>query len=292
MELVEGPTLADRIARGAIPLDQVLPIAEQIAEALEAAHEQGIIHRDLKPANIKVRPDGAVKVLDFGLAKVTEPTGAQSPDLSMSPTITKPAITEAGMVLGTAAYMSPEQARGKTVDKRADIWAFGCVLYEALTGRQAFGGETVSDSIAAILEREPAWDALPKAAPVSVRRLLRRCLEKDPTRRLRDVADVRFAIEDSAADNDRTATNPGAATSAHRLQTLTATAILVVAVLGGGWWLGRRGGQTVLSPDTTGLDVPWRRSRRIRVTTESRPLHLTAKRWRTCRIAPGISISF
>ena len=143
MELVEGEDLSQRIARGAIPLDEALPIAKQIAEALEAAHEQGIIHRDLKPANIKVRPDGTVKVLDFGLAKAMEPTGVASPSVSQSPTITTPAMTQAGMILGTAAYMSPEQARGKPVDKRADIWAFGCVLYEMLTGQRAFDGEDV-----------------------------------------------------------------------------------------------------------------------------------------------------
>ncbi len=147
MELVEGPTLADRIAQGAIPVDEALPIAKQIAEALEAAHEQGIIHRDLKPANVKLRPDGVVKVLDFGLAKALEPTGAMSPGLSQAPTITTPAMTQAGMILGTAAYMSPEQARGKPVDKRTDIWAFGCVLYEMLTGRRVFTGEDVTDTI-------------------------------------------------------------------------------------------------------------------------------------------------
>ena len=140
MELVEGEDLAQRIARGAIPVDEALPIAKQIADALEAAHEQGIIHRDLKPANIKVRPDGTVKVLDFGLAKAMEPTGVAAPSVSQSPTITTPAMTQAGMILGTAAYMSPEQARGKPVDKRADIWAFGCVLYEMLTGQRAFDG--------------------------------------------------------------------------------------------------------------------------------------------------------
>ena len=138
MELVEGEDLSQRIARGAIPLDEALPIAKQIAEALEAAHEQGIIHRDLKPANIKVRADGTVKVLDFGLAKAMQPAAGSSPGMSMSPTITTPAMTQAGMILGTAAYMSPEQARGKTVDKRADIWAFGCVLHEMLTGTRLF----------------------------------------------------------------------------------------------------------------------------------------------------------
>ena len=147
MELVEGPTLADRIAQGAIPVDEALPIAKQIAEALEAAHEQGIIHRDLKPANIKVRPDGAVKVLDFGLAKAMESESAMSPGMSQAPTITTPAMTQAGMILGTAAYLSPEQARGKPVDKRADIWAFGCVLFEMLTAKRAFAGEDVTDTI-------------------------------------------------------------------------------------------------------------------------------------------------
>ena len=160
MELVEGDDLSQRIARGAIPIDEALPIAKQIAEALEAAHEQGIIHRDLKPANIKVRPDGRVKVLDFGLAKAMERTGRSS-SMSMSPTITTPAMTQAGMILGTAAYMSPEQARGKPVDRRADIWAFGAVLFEMLTGRQMFEGETVADTLAKILEREPDWQRLP-----------------------------------------------------------------------------------------------------------------------------------
>src|SRR5713226_7133908 len=145
MELVEGDDLSQRIARGAIPLDEALPIAKQIADALEAAHEQGIIHRDLKPANIKVRSDGTVKVLDFGLAKALEPAAGSSPSMSMSPTLTTPAMTQAGMILGTAAYMSPEQARGKTVDKRADIWAFGAVLFEMLAGRRAFPGDDVSE---------------------------------------------------------------------------------------------------------------------------------------------------
>src|SRR6187401_3581290 len=188
MELVEGEDLSQRIARGAIPIDEALPIAKQVSEALEAAHEQGIIHRDLKPANIKVRSDGTVKVLDFGLAKAMEPTGAMSPSMSMSPTITTPAMTQAGMILGTAAYMSPEQARGKTVDKRADIWAFGCVLYEMLTGTRPFGlatgsgqdGETVTDVIAAVVTKDPDWSLLPASTPRSIRTLLARCLQKDP----------------------------------------------------------------------------------------------------------------
>src|SRR5262245_5895109 len=196
MELVEGPTLADRIAQGAIRLDETLPIAKQIAEALEAAHEQGIIHRDLKPSNIKVRDDGTVKVLDFGLAKAMDPMASSNIDPAMSPTISVHA-TQAGISLGTAAYMSPEQARGKVVDKRTDIWAFGCVLFEMLTGCRTFGGETTSDTIAAILEREPAWRALPSTVPVHVRRLMERCLNKDPKRRLRDIGDARAMLDEA-----------------------------------------------------------------------------------------------
>ena len=199
MELVEGPTLADRIAQGAIPVDEALPIAKQIAEALEAAHEQGIIHRDLKPANVKLRPDGVVKVLDFGLAKALEPPGAMSPGLSQSPTITSPAMTQAGMILGTAAYMSPEQAKGRAVDKRSDIWAFGCVLYEMLVGGRAFPGEAIADSVARIIEWNPDYDALPRDVPPSVRLLMRRCLEKDQRDRLRDIGDAPIEIKQSLA---------------------------------------------------------------------------------------------
>src|SRR5580765_3343054 len=155
MELVEGEDLSRRIARGAIPVDEALPYARQIAEALEAAHEQGIVHRDLKPANIKVRSDGTAKVLDFGLAKAMEPAAGSSPNVSQSPTLTTPAMTHAGMLLGTAAYMSPEQAKGRAADKRSDMWAFGCVLFEMLTGTRAFEGEDVSDTLAAVLRGEP-----------------------------------------------------------------------------------------------------------------------------------------
>src|SRR5262245_32258703 len=199
LELVEGETLGDRIARGAIPLDAALPIARQIAEALEAAHEQGIIHRDLKPANIKVRPDGTVKVLDFGLAKLTESNaaaGAVPNALSMSPTITSPALVSGvGVLLGTAAYMSPEQAKGKATDKRADIWAFGCVLYEMLTGKRAFEGNDVADTLGAVLRGEADWGLLSvTSGPPIVRVVLARCLEKDPKRRVRDIGDVQLAL--------------------------------------------------------------------------------------------------
>jgi serine/threonine protein kinase len=194
MELVEGTTLADRIDQGAVPVDEALSIAKQIADALEAAHEQNIIHRDLKPANIKVRPDGTVKVLDFGLAKAMEPTGAISPSLSASPTITTPAMTQAGMILGTAAYMSPEQARGKPVDKRADIWAFGAVLFEMLTGKRAFPGEDITDTLAAVVRAEPDWSALPADLPSALSAYLRRCLQKDPRQRVQAIGDVRLAL--------------------------------------------------------------------------------------------------
>ena len=198
MELVEGPTLADRIARGAIPIDEALPMATQIAEALEAAHEQGIIHRDLKPANIKVREDGTVKVLDFGLAKALDPTSGAAEDAMTSPGPGARA-TEAGVILGTAAYMSPEQARGRLVDKRTDIWAFGCVLYEMLTGRPVFAGETMSDLLAAVLTTDPVWTTLPEETPAPIRKLLRRCLEKDRKRRLDSAADARLEIDEVLA---------------------------------------------------------------------------------------------
>ena len=197
MELVEGEDLSQRIARGAIPIDDAFPIAKQIADALEAAHEQGIVHRDLKPANIKVRPDGTVKVLDFGLAKAMNPASAQrhSDAFTQSPTITTPAHTVQGAILGTAAYMSPEQARGKIVDKRTDIWAFGAVLYEMLTGTRAFGDEDVSMTLSKILQREPDFAALPSTVPARVSQVLRVCLRKDPKQRVADIRDVRLALE-------------------------------------------------------------------------------------------------
>jgi serine/threonine-protein kinase len=198
LELVDGETLADRIARGPIPVDEALPIAQQITEALEAAHEHGIIHRDLKPANIKLRPDGMVKVLDFGLAKALEPRSGAS-DVVDSPTITSPAMTQMGMILGTAAYMSPEQARGKIVDKRADIWALGCVLFEALTAKPAFPGDEITDVIANVVKSEPDWSRLPADTPSAARGLLRSCLQKDLRHRCQHAGDARIAIEDGIA---------------------------------------------------------------------------------------------
>src|SRR5229473_5915304 len=197
LELVEGDTLHDRVRRGPLPLSEALAVAQQIADALDAAHRAGIIHRDLKPSNIKITPDGVVKVLDFGLAKALAAEGS-GPDLSKSPTITGRGTIE-GVILGTAAYMSPEQARGQPVDKRTDIWAFGCVLFEMLTGSSAFARETVTDTIAAVVGAEPDLKLLPANTPGSIRRLLMRCLQKDARRRLHDIADARIEIEDTIA---------------------------------------------------------------------------------------------
>jgi Tol biopolymer transport system component len=205
LELVEGPTVADRIAQGPIPLDEALPIARQIAEALEAAHEQGIIHRDLKPANIKLRPDGTVKVLDFGLAKALEPA-VLAADMSRSPTITTPAMSRMGVILGTAAYMAPEQATGRAVDRRADVWAFGAVLHEMLTGARAFKGEDMFDTLVAVLRDDPDWSRLPANLPSSLRRLLRRCLEKDPKSRLSSMSDARLELDER--DDERAPVGP------------------------------------------------------------------------------------
>ncbi len=201
MELVEGEDLSKRLARGAIPIDDAWPMSRQIADALEAAHEAGVVHRDLKPANIKLRPDGTVKVLDFGLAKAfvsvqaeARPADSGARTLDAGPTMTSPAMTQMGMILGTAAYMSPEQAKGRPVDKRADIWAFGVVLYEMLTGRRAFAGDDVSDLLVAVLSKDVDWSALPGSVPAPVVALLRRCLERDPKRRLRDIGEARVLL--------------------------------------------------------------------------------------------------
>ncbi len=198
MELVPGETLSERIARGAIPFEESLAVAKQIAEALEAAHEKGIIHRDLKPPNVKITPDGRVKVLDFGLAKAFE-SEKSNPNLSNSPTMLSGGSMP-GVILGTAAYMSPEQAKSRAVDKRTDIFAFGCVLYEMLTGRIMFSGETASETMAAVMMKEPEWNALRVGTPNRLRDLLRRCVTKDPRNRIRDIGDVRIAIEEISSN--------------------------------------------------------------------------------------------
>jgi eukaryotic-like serine/threonine-protein kinase len=200
MELVPGHTLAERLRAGPLTIEEALNIGSQIAEAMEAAHEKQVIHRDLKPANVKVTPEGRVKVLDFGLAKAFAPEVEQ--DLQNSPTLTS-MDTGDGRVLGTPTYMSPEQARGKPVDKRTDIWAFGCVLYELLAGQRAFQADTVSDTLVRVLEREPDWKALPAATPAKVQHLLQKCLEKDVNRRLRDIGDGRIELLDALTGTQR-----------------------------------------------------------------------------------------
>jgi len=236
LELVEGPTLADRIARGAIPSDEALGIAMQIAEALEAAHSQGIVHRDLKPANIKLRPDGTVKVLDFGIAKALEPDLLTS--APQSPMLTTPA-TMAGVILGTAAYMSPEQARGKPVDQRADIWAFGCVLYEMLTGQPAFGGEDVPLTLARVLDRDTDLDSLPAAISPAVRQTIQLCLQKDVRKRVADIRDVRLALEGAFETVSPQVTEAAAVAQPAWRRTIpfAATAIAVALITGFGVWL-------------------------------------------------------
>jgi len=239
MELVAGEDLSVHMARGPIPLAEALLIAKQIAEALEAAHEQGIVHRDLKPANVKLRDDGTVKVLDFGLAKALSPEGISASSGAMnSPTITTPAMTQAGMILGTAAYMAPEQARGKAVDKRADIWAFGVVLYEMLTGTRMFDGESVAETLGLIFAREPDLTALPAATPLGVRAVIARCLVKDSRQRLRDIGDARLQIDDALAGRGET---PRAAAPVVEVARRSKWAIrvgalvLALAAAAGGW---------------------------------------------------------
>jgi serine/threonine-protein kinase len=242
MELVEGPTLADRLAPGPLPMDETLPIARQIVEALEAAHAAGIVHRDLKPANIKVRDDGTVKVLDFGLAKAFQRDGTGGPGATSSPTISMHA-TAAGIILGTAAYMSPEQARGRPVDKRADIWAFGAVLYEMLTGRRAFHADDTSDTLALVLTKDPDWTLLPVTTPAPIRRLVRRCLERDPKRRVPDIGVARLEIDEALTTPAGDAAVAGVSRERaphyawRGMVPIGAGAALVAAVAAGATWL-------------------------------------------------------
>jgi eukaryotic-like serine/threonine-protein kinase len=252
MELVEGPTLADRITQGAVPLDEALPIARQIAAALAAAHERGIIHRDLKPANIKVRQDGTVKVLDFGLAKLATSSGASIAGLSQSATLTSPvatpAVTTMGLILGTAAYMSPEQARGREVDKRTDIWAFGAVLYEMLTAARAFPGEDVTETMAAVVKSTPEWSALPADTPPSVVSLIQRCLEKDRHARIGDIAVAQFLLSDSSSSSASgisavvapASTKAGNTAAPWMVRVLPLVVAALALGVAGGWLLGRR----------------------------------------------------
>jgi serine/threonine protein kinase len=248
----EGRRLRQGSGEPSIPIEETLLIFKQIAQGLEAAHEKGVIHRDLKPANIKVTPDGKVKVLDFGLAKAMSGE-APAQEVSESPTITRDA-TEAGVLLGTAPYMSPEQARGKQVDKRADIWAFGCCLYDALAGRKAFGGDTISDTIAAILEREPDWQALPSTTPTSIRHVLRRCLQKQADQRLHDIADARIEIEEALSEpSHHGSIAPTVQPPSSRRRTILAGLVFLAAIAAGiGLWnlLAPKGPPVIVLMDT------------------------------------------
>ena len=251
MELVEGPTLQELLEARRLPVDEALDIARQTADAIESAHEHGIVHRDLKPANIKVRPDGVVKVLDFGLAKAVDPDHALPADrMAVSQAPTSPGATEAGVILGTAAYMAPEQARGTPVDRRADIWAFGCLLFEMLAGRRPFAGETISDVISAILTREPDWALLPRSVPSSVNGLVRRCLVKEPRARLRDIGEARLLLE-----NQGVAPDEGAPTGPPRrwLAALGALAVATISVAVTAVWLRRA--VPPAAPALTAFDV-------------------------------------
>ena len=262
MELVEGPTLAERLAGhkaqgrkhksqfAGLPIREGLTLARQIADALDAAHERGIVHRDLKPANIGITPEGVVKVLDFGLAKAVLPDLAGRPadrhDETHAPAVTD-AATQKGVIVGTAAYMSPEQARGHVVDKRTDIWAFGCVLYEVLTGRAPFAGETLTDTLAAVIEREPDWSLLPTSVPTGIARMLRRCLAKDLRMRLRDIGDARAELDEVAEDIDpstRQAERPRIARRS-RLQSGLVAAGIIAAIAGTAWFVSRNAGSNL-----------------------------------------------
>ena len=248
MELVEGEDLSRTVARGPVPIEDAIAVARQVADALEAAHECGIIHRDLKPANIMVRPDGTVKILDFGLAKALTNQSSANNLVETSPTFTSPAMTQVGVILGTAAYMAPEQARGKAVDRRADIWAFGCVLYEMLSGCRAFAGEDVTDLITAIVRDEPRWAALPAGAAPHVTTLLRRCLEKDPKRRLRDIGEARIALDSPASAPSEATSGPEGRRGMRFAHGLALGALLTIVAGGAAAAMWMRGDATPREP--------------------------------------------
>jgi serine/threonine protein kinase len=252
LELVEGETLAERLTRGRLASLEAIHIAKQIADGLEAAHEAGIVHRDLKPSNITLRSDGAVKILDFGLAKALA-AGPDNPGAILAP---RSSPTLVGVVAGTPAYMSPEQAQGQPVDKRTDIWAFGCVFFEMLAGQQAFAGRNIGETLAAVIAAEPAWGALPPNTPPAVRSLLRRCLQKDQARRLRDITDARFQLEDGLHDaNDRAPIASRRRTSLERfLWAACVLAAVGAGVAGGVWWVGRAPLET--RETTTEINTP------------------------------------
>ena len=277
LELIEGPTLAARIEAGPILLDQVVAIARQIADALEAAHERGIVHRDLKPANIKLRPDGAVKLLDFGLAKVLATDIANPGDNAASPTLTSPSMVARGVVFGTPAYLSPEQARGEEADRRSDIWAFGAVLYEMLSRRRTFQGENAADTIAAVLREEIEWSALDPSTPDSIRRLIGRCLDRDVRRRLRDIGEARIVLEhpDEATVPSMA---PGRATHAipppfwRRFIVPAAAVALTGAAVGASTWIAMRPD----APRVTRFSLAATGANALFVDPQSRDLAVTA----------------
>jgi Tol biopolymer transport system component len=293
LELVEGETLADRIARGPIPLDDALPIAKEIAEALQAAHEQGIVHRDLKPSNIKVQPDGLVKVLDFGLAKLTDASAVRDASrtgeaplahLSMTPTLTSPVATGVGVMLGTAAYMAPEQAKGRPADKRSDVWAFGCVLFEMLSGKRAFDAEDVSDTLALVLKGEPDWQVLPADVPRSLETLIRSCLTKTPGNRLADISGAHFVLT-HLADLTAAVSAPVPTLERRPWRARISVAAIVVsaaAITAAGMWLATRTVPPVARffvtlPDGTAFITGLRPGTSAAISPDGRTLAFTAR---------------